>query len=283
VVADPRNHAQTFATQYSPAYAHQVRIEPGELPPLPLDARKVIARRAAMELASGALVNLGIGMPESVAAVAGEEDLLDAITLTTEPGVIGGQPASGLDFGAAVNVSALIRQSDQFDLYDGGRLDVGCLGMAEADAEGNVNVSRFGTRLAGAGGFINISQSARKVVFLGTFTADGLEVRIEGGQLAVAREGRLRKFVRRVQQVTFSGRYSAARGCEVLYVTERCVLRLTPSGLRLVEVAPGIDLERDVLARMDFRPVVDAPVRMDARIFRPGPMGLVPAPLPRAP
>jgi propionate CoA-transferase len=188
--------------------------------------------------------------------------------------VIGGRPASGLDFGAAVNTDAIIAQGAQFDFYDGGGLDMTCLGMAEADAAGNVNVSRFGPRLAGAGGFINISQNARAVVFAGTLTACGLKVGISDGRLSILAEGSERKFRGRVGQVTFSGARAAALGRPVLYVTERCVLRLTREGLELTEIAPGIDLERDVLGQMDFPPLMREVTTMDARIFREGPMEL---------
>ena len=226
---------------------------------MPLDERKIIARRCAMELRPGAIVNLGIGMPEGVAAVAAEERVDEFITLTAEPGVIGGVPVSGLDFGAAVNTQAIVHQNQQFDFYDGGGLDIAVLGMAEADAEGNVNVSRFGSRLAGAGGFINISQNARKVVFAGTFTAGGLELAV-AGRRAAHRAGRpgAASSAQTVQQVTFSGKVAAAAGKPVLYVTERCVFRLTAAGLELAEVAPGIDVERDILAHMGFRPLIGA-------------------------
>jgi propionate CoA-transferase len=272
VIAEAENHRQTYGTAYSPAFAGEYKVAPDTLAPLALDERKVIARRAAFELPMGGIVNLGIGMPEGVAAVANEERVLQHLTLTAEPGVIGGVPQSGLDFGAAVNTEAVIHQNQQFDFYDGGGLDMACLGMAECDAEGNVNVSRFGPRLAGAGGFINITQNARRVVFAGTFTAGGLEVEVKDGKLRIVKEGRSRKFVKRVEQITFNGGYAAETGQPVIYVTERCVFRRGPDGMELVEVAPGVDVERDILAHMDFRPAVRQVATMDARIFRDEPM-----------
>jgi len=274
VVAPPDLHPQTYATHYNRYYTGRYKMPEGTAAPIPLDLRKVIARRAAFELPVGGVVNLGIGMPEGVAAVAAEEGLLHHVTLTAEPGVIGGQPASGLDFGAAVNTEAIIAQGNQFDFYDGGGLDMGCLGMAEADATGNVNVSRFGTKLAGAGGFINISQNARHLVFTGSFTASGLDVRVAEGSLQIKTEGRARKFGAAVEQITFSGARAGRLGQPVLYVTERCVFRLGPDGVTLTEVAPGVDIERDILAHMGFAPQIDDVAQMDPRIFTDAPMGL---------
>lgn len=275
VVSDPGEHWQTYADPFNPALCGETRLPLQGLASMAMGERKIIARRATMELRPGKLVNLGFGMPEGVGAVAAEEGIFDRVTLTTEPGVFGGVPTSGYSFGTCLNPAAIIDQPSQFDFYDGGGLDISILGLAEADRNGNINVSRFGPLLAGCGGFINICQATKKLVFVGTFTAGGLKVAVEDGRLEIVREGKARKFVADVEQRTFAGSQARRQGQTVLYVTERCVFRMAESGLELIEVAPGIDIDKHILALMDFRPAIaDRLVAMDARIFREGPMGL---------
>ena len=274
VAAEAENHRQTYGGTYNHAYSGRQRVPLDRLEPMRMSERKIIGRRCAFELPLGGVINLGIGVPESLAAVAAEEHVLRLVTLTAEPGVIGGIPQGGLSFGACLNPAAIIQQNQQFDFYDGGGLDLACLGMAQADCRGNVNVSRFGRRLAGSGGFINISQSAKKVLFAGTFTTGGLKVEVKDGKLTILSEGLSRKFLDRVEQITFSGDLAIENGQPAYFITERCVFQLTADGLELKEIAPGIDIERDILKQMDFKPLVRNPIPMDFRIFWPETMNL---------
>lgn len=271
-VQDPEFHMQTFEKQYVPYFSGQVEYPEDSLfEPMPLNVRKLVGRRATFELLpfKSCVVNLGIGMPEAVANVAKEEGIRERMTLTVESGPVGGLPASGLSFGACFSPECVMDQPYMFDLYDGGGLDIAFLGAAQVDGRGNVNVSRFGPKLAGCGGFINITQNAKRVVYCGSFTAGGLKVKAENGELKILQEGKIKKFVSDVEQVTFSGPYAGEQAQPVLYVTERCVFELKKDGLMLTEVAPGIDIQKDILDQMEFEPLVVEPVaRMDPRIFR---------------
>jgi propionate CoA-transferase len=277
VVAQRGEHDQTFAEQLNPAYnlpsPHPDDIAT-DLPaawstPMPLDERRIIACRACDELTDGAIANLGIGMPEGIARIAAERGLLHRCTLTVESGPIGGMPAGGLSFGASSHPHAIVDQPAQFDFYDGGGLDFAGLGAAQIDRLGNVNVSCFNGRFVGVGGFVNIAQNARSLVFCGTMTAAGLQISVEAGKLRIVREGSVRKFVQNVEQVSFSAATAQAKGQHVLYVTERAVFQLTAGGVELIEVAPGIDVEKQVIGVMDFRPVARNVRPMNLACFAP--------------
>jgi len=274
IVVDPEQR-QTYETVYNPAYAGELRVPLAAMAPLPLDHRKVIARRGAMELFPGAVCNLGAGVSTGISVVAAEEGMLDDIVLTNEQGFIGGAPLTGRDSGGAVNYSVMVDQPYQFDFYDGGGLDLAFLSFAAVDAAGNVTVSRFEDKIVGVGGFINISQNARTVIFGGTLTAGGLAVECANGTLKIVREGKHRKFVKAFEQICYSAAFARREGRRAIFVTERAVFDMVDGALRLVELAPGIDLQRDVLDQMEFRPLVAEHVRkMDARIFAAGPMNL---------
>ncbi len=276
VATSRRMHPHTLFVEHDPSFSGQARISLADaVPPLPFNTEKVITRRAATELRPGMNVNLGFGIPMGVASVAFEEGILEAVSLNTEVGVIGGLPDHGKNFGPARNPTAFISQAQMFDFYDGGGLDVTCVGIAQVDQEGNVNVSKLGPKVIGCGGFINITQAARKVVFCGEFTAGAPDVAVENGRVVIRREGNVPKFIDTVEQITFSGKMARETGRDILYVTERCVFKLVPEGLLLAEVAPGIDIDRDILGRMAFRPVVpDEVAPMDPALFRDAPMGL---------
>jgi propionate CoA-transferase len=267
IATDKRACWQTEVKYFEPAFSGHAKIPLDSIPVLPLSAEKIIARRAAMELKPNTVVNLGVGLAVNVASVAAEEGVSDLITLTTEAGVVGGVPAVGQDFGQAYNPEAIIEHNAMFDYYDGGGLDIAYLGLAQSDTDGNVNVSKFG-RPMGTGGFINITQCTKKLVFTGTFTSGGLEAEIKDRQMRITKEGRFVKFKQQVEQITFSGKYAIRAKQPVLYITERCVFALRPEGLTLVEIAPGIDLERDILARMEFRPVISRDLKqMPSEVF----------------
>jgi len=268
VVAKPENHMQTAGTYYNPAISGDSKIPLGSLAPMTYDARKIIARRAAMELRPNTVINLGIGVPDGIGRIAGEEGISDLLTITTELGTYGGLPCSGSDFGCAYNAEAIIEHEAQFDFYDGGGLDATFLGLAQTDAEGNLNVSKFGTKVVGAGGFINISQNSKKVVFCGTFT-NGAELNFDGGKVTVLTEGKTKKFVNTVDQITFSGKYAYKTNLPVLFVTERAVFTLEEGLLTLIEIAPGIDLDKDILGAMEFKPRISTALKeMPAEIFQ---------------
>lgn len=275
ITDDPVDHQQSFGFDYDPSLCGEIRVPADSLSTPSLSAKKIIGRRAAMELAKNTVVNLGIGIPEFISAVANEEGIGDWMTLTVEAGPVGGIPKGGSQFGASVNAECLLTQPEQFDFYDGGGVDLAFLGLAQADSHGNINVSKFGPRLAGCGGFINITQNAKKVFFCGTFTAGGLTLDICDGEIHIINEGISRKFIKEVEQITFSGEYSIKTNQPVMYITERCVFELKHDGMHLTEIAPGVNLQKDILDMMDFIPVVDNDLKvMDERIFRDEIMGL---------
>ncbi len=274
VAEDPADHWQTYGEEYNPAYTGDRREQPHEVKVLPLDLRKLVQRRAMFELLKWTrpIVNLGTGMPAGVGQVAREEGLADFV-MTVESGPIGGTPAQPPSFGASANPDAILAHADQFDFYDGGGLDIAFLGLAEMDLHGNVNVSKFGDRVAGVGGFINITQTAKEVVFMGSLTAQGLQIETGGGRLRIVKEGAVKKVVRKVEHLSFNGPYTAGKGTKVLYVTERAVFELRGGWLTLTEIAPGIDLQRDVLNQLAAPVPVAADLKtMDERIFRDAPM-----------
>ena len=254
---------------YKPEITGDARIKLEDIKVRELDERKICGRRSALELHKDDVINLGVGMPDSVANVAAEEGISEHIFLSVESGPTGGVPIGGIVFGASINPDSVIATPEQFDAYNGGSLDMGIVGLAEVDKDGNVNVSKFGTRVTGPGGFINITQCTPRMIFMGTFTAKGLKERIVDGKLVIDNEGSNMKFVDKVQQITFSASEAIKNNQEILYVTERCVFKLTKEGVTLIEIAPGIDLEKDILSHMAFKPIISSELKlMDERIFK---------------
>lgn len=267
---------QTYDSEYNPSFSGDIRVPVQHIEVPVFNVRKVIARRAAMELIPGAVVNLGVGVSDGVSGVAAEENCSDLFTFTVEQGAYGGVPASGLLFGAASNPRAFVNSASQFDYFAGGGLDLAFLGMAQTDRNGNVNVSKYNGIVTGTGGFVDISQGAKAVVFCATFTTGGLRVSFQNGTIKIVEEGKYRKVVEKVDQITFSGEQARRRGQRVIYVTERAVFELMAQGLTLTEIAPGVDLVRDVLNQMEFSPIIAQDLKvMDSRLFEPELMGLV--------
>jgi len=268
VTEQKEDHAQCIGCEYDGSLTGDYRIPLGDIECPSMCTKKIIGRRAAMELTENAVVNLGIGIPEYISMVANEEGIGDYMTLTVEAGPIGGVPQGGARFGVSINPQAILDQAYQFDFYDGGGLDIAFLGLAQADKQGNINVSKFGPRIAGCGGFINITQNAKRVIFCGTFTAGGLKTEVEDGKLVILQEGREIKFRDHVEQITFSGLYANKTGQSVMYITERAVFELRKDGVYLTEVAPGIDVQTQIIDLMEFEPKLEGtPKLMDGRIF----------------
>lgn len=277
VVVDEKDHdtlhGMSFVERHNPALTGEIITPRDEIQPMELGIRKIIARRAFFGLKPDKIVNLGIGMPEGVASVAAEEGMLDYVTLSTEPGVFGGLPASGHNFGPAYNASSQLEMNQMFDFYDGGGLNMCFLGAAQISPSGDVNVSRMSkNRLTGPGGFIDISQSTRNICFMTTLTAKGLEVSCPGdGSIKIDKEGSVKKFVPEVFEKTFSGDEAVRRGQQTFYVTERAVFRRTANHdtIELIEIAQGVDLQKDIIDQMDFEPVISPDLKiMDPRIFK---------------
>ncbi|MCL2365741.1 MAG: 3-oxoacid CoA-transferase [Oscillospiraceae bacterium] len=275
---NPVNSRQCYATMsYRPELSGEVKLAGGGVKKLPLNLRKLVARRAALELKPDLIINFGSGMPSGIGSVAAEEGLGHGMTASVESGPMGGQVQEGLSFPGVANADAIFAQTDTLDMYDGGLLDIAFLGAAEIDEKGNVNVSKFAGRCIGAGGFIDISQNTKKVYFMGNFTAGKPkpEIEITGDGLNIIQDGSEMKYVKKVQQITFSGEYAVKSGQEIMYLSERAVFKLTPDGLMLVEIAPGVDLQKDILDKMEFTPLVSPKLKlMDARLFREGLMGV---------
>jgi acyl CoA:acetate/3-ketoacid CoA transferase len=268
VVEDP-NQQLFYGIGYDPTVSGSRRAHLGKLT-AEISAkleRRIIARRAAMELRPGASLNFGFGIPGGIFGVIAEQGIADDLWMSVEQGTHNGRMLDDRLFGAARNPDAIVASIEQFDYYSGGGIDLTFLGMGEADGSGNVNVSHLGGNLVGPGGFMEIAQNAKKVVFCGTFDAQGSQVRWQDGKLTVVKPGQIRKLVGNVERITFSADYARRHGQEVLYVTERAVFRLDAGGMRLIEIAPGMDIKRDIIPYMDFQPLVGDVGTMPLSVF----------------
>ena len=273
VVVEPTQQ-QTCLSEYDPTLTGEWRL-PAHVESVTPGVDRVVARRAACELRPGMIVNLGFGLAALVAQIAAEERVADDVILSVEHGPLGGTPSGNRIFGAATGPTCILRSTDVFALYHSGQLGLAILSAAQVDQEGNANVSRFGDAMPGPGGYIDITAGSPRIVLLSALRAGGARLEVTDGSLEVLQEGRVPRFVRSVQERTFSARAALARGAQVRYVTDRCTFDLTPDGLVLTEVAPGIDIERDVLRQMEFRPHVAPEIRhWPAALFAPGRMGL---------
>lgn len=276
--SDMKNHMQTAGTQFNEDLITNgiVPDEEDLVDEIPLDVKKVIARRSAMELDRNDFVlNYGIGIPEGVASVLKEEGLEEHFIATVEPGVIGGTPQGKTNFGSSIAPQAIIDECYQFDFYDGGGIDATFLGLAQCKADGSINVSKFGPKVVGCGGFIDISQNSKKIIFCGTFTANGFQAEIKDNRLNITNEGKIKKFTSDIDQITFNGSFESEKGKRSIIITERAVFEIRQEGLTLTEIAPGIDLQSDVLNQMEFKPVIADDLKMmDEKLFTNKKMGL---------
>ncbi|HBG16376.1 MAG TPA: acyl CoA:acetate/3-ketoacid CoA transferase [Firmicutes bacterium] len=275
VAQSNEDHPQTNCTLYDPVYSGDLKVPTDAIQPIPFNIRKVIGRRGVMLLKSGSIINLGTGIPnDTVGPVLFEEQLSDQIMVTVESGLYGGIPEGGIDFGIGKNVEAFITHQEQFDFYNGAGVDFTFMGVGEIDQYGNVNSTKFGSRAPGAGGFIDITQGAKNCVFLTTFTAQGLEVEFNEKGVQIKQEGKTKKFVNKIQQMSYNAE-CRTKGQNAYYVTERAVFKLVKDGIELIEIAPGVNLEADILANMEFRPKISPHLKeMDPRIFLDKPMKL---------
>lgn len=270
VAEHPERIMQTHITHFNPAFTGEIRIPvKSNTASLPLDDKKVFTRRAAMELHKGNKCNLGIGMPGLIPNVLLEEGVNEDVTLISESGLIGGVPAPGGDFGAHFNPTAMYCQTDHFSFFDQGGLDVAVFGLSEVDHDGNVNTTYLNGKIAGVGGFPNISANAKHSIFVGSFTAGGLKCHVEDGKMVIDQEGRFKKFVDECVQLSFNADQCLAKGNKITFITERCVIKRTKEGMILEEVAPGIDIQTQILDQMGFKPIIPegGPKLMDSMLF----------------